>query len=83
MSLSDTSQIKVDSAAESLEMVRSVLNNQQGPARDIVALNSGAAIYIAGIANTHTQGVEKALSIIASGDALNKLNDLVACSNNC
>ena len=50
MSLSDTSQIKVDSAAESLEMVRSVLNNQQGPARDIVALNSGAAIYIAGIA---------------------------------
>jgi len=83
MSLSDTSQIKVDSAAESLEMVRSVLNNQQGPARDIVALNSGAAIYIAGIADTHKQGVEKALSIIASGDALNKLNDLVACSNNC
>jgi len=83
MQLSDTSKIKVDSAAESLEMVKSVLNNTEGPARDIVALNSGAAIYIAGITDTHKLGVEKALEIIAGGGAMKKLDELVACSNAC
>jgi len=39
------STIRVDNATESLEMVTSVLNNDDSPARDIVLLNSGAAIY--------------------------------------
>jgi len=83
MALSDTASIKVSSAAESLKMVKAVLNNQQGPARDIVALNSGAAIYIAGITDTHEQGVERALELIAGGSALQKLDELVVCSNAC
>lgn len=83
MDTTDVAQIKVTSAAESLAMINQVLSNKQGPARDIVALNSGAAIYIAGLADTHQAGVSKALEIIADGSAAKKLDELVACSNNC
>lgn len=81
MQQADTEQLQVTSAAESLKMVKQVLNNTAGPARDIVALNSGAAIYIAGQAETHQAGVAKALEIIADGSAARKLDELVACSN--
>ncbi len=81
MAVSDLSEIKVSGAVESLEMMKQVLNNQPGPARDIVALNSGAAIYIAGLAASHPAGVERALEIIASGRAAEKLDALIACSN--
>lgn len=83
MNQTDASQIKVDSAEESLAMLKQVLANESGAARDIVALNSGAAIYIAGIADTHEKGVEKALELIADGSAMTKLNDLISCSNSC
>lgn len=83
MAQTDVAQIKVDSAAESLAMVKQVLANEAGPARDIVSLNSGAAIYIAGIADSHQQGVEKAKSLLADGSAAAKLDELIACSNAC
>ena len=83
MDKADVSAIQVGSAAESLEMVKQVLGNKAGPARDIVALNSGAAIYIAGLAETHQDGVKAALGIIADGSAAKKLEDLVACSVAC
>lgn len=83
MQQTDTSQIKVASANESLAMMKRVLANEAGPARDIVALNSGAAIFIAGIADSHEQGVEKALTLIADGSAAAKLDELIACSNSC
>ena len=81
MQQADTEQLRVSSAAESLTMVKQVLNNTAGPARDIVALNSGAAIYIAGQAETHQAGVARALEIIADGSAARKLDELIACSN--
>jgi len=71
------SDLKVDSATESLAMVQSVLDDQPGPARDIVILNSGAAIYVAGIANTLSEGMEKAKEVIKSGKAKEKLAALV------
>jgi len=83
MKNTDTEMIRVDSAAESLAMVKQVLNNEAGPARDIVALNSGAAIYIAGIADSHVKGVDKALALIADGSAASKLDELISCSNAC
>lgn len=83
MSQTDTAQIKVGSAQESLAMMKRVLANEAGPARDIVALNSGAAIFIAGIADSHQQGVEKAQALIADGLAAAKLDELIDCSNNC
>ncbi len=81
MQQTDTQQIKVDSTAESLAMIKRVLANEAGPARDIVALNAGAAIYIADLAESHKAGVEKALAVIANGAAAAKLDELIDCSN--
>ena len=50
-------------------------------AADIVALNAGAAIYVAGKADSLADGVQKAQAILVSGDALLKLEKLVALSN--
>jgi anthranilate phosphoribosyltransferase len=62
-------------------MLLSVLDNQAGPARDIVLLNAGAAIYVAGITASLVEGVEKARSILASGAAMKKMQELIAFSN--
>ncbi len=73
----DISGLVVKGVAESLSMVESVLDNREGPARDIVALNAGAAIYAAGLTPTLKEGVEKALTVIANGTAKAKLQALV------
>lgn len=79
----DLSTIKAADSDESLNMIQSVLDNQPGPARDIVCLNAGAAIYVSGMADSLAAGVEKATQAIASGDARQKLEALVHYSNNC
>jgi len=76
----DLSTIRVDGSEESLAMIQSVLANEATPARDIVALNAGAAIYVAGITETLEAGVEKALAVIASGEAASRLEQLVQLS---
>jgi len=76
----DLSTIRVDGSVESLAMIQSVLANEATPARDIVALNAGAAIYVAGITKTLEAGVEKALAVIASGEAASRLEQLVSIS---
>ena len=77
----DINQLVVTSAAESLAIINSVLENQPGPARDIVMLNAGAAIYAAGLADTLEAGIRKADAEIASGKAKQKLDALVKLSN--
>ncbi|MET0050855.1 MAG: anthranilate phosphoribosyltransferase [Candidatus Thiodiazotropha sp.] len=69
--------IKVADAAQSLGIIRGVLEDQPGPARDIVMLNAGAAIYTAGLAANLKEGVMKADAAIASGEARNRLDRLV------
>ncbi|MDO8703864.1 MAG: anthranilate phosphoribosyltransferase [Sulfuricaulis sp.] len=76
----DVSKLAVTGPAESLSMVEAVLNNEPGPARDIVALNAGAAIYAAGLEPDLGAGVKTAQAVIASGAARKKLHDLVALS---
>jgi anthranilate phosphoribosyltransferase len=76
----DMSKLAVTSPAGSLEMIESVLKDEPGPARDIVALNAGAAIYVAGLAPDLGAGIETAQAVIASGAARKKLQDLVALS---
>ncbi|WP_027158637.1 anthranilate phosphoribosyltransferase [Methylobacter luteus] len=73
-------ELAVDGTASSLAMVESVLDNRPGPARDIVALNAGAAIYAADIADSLAAGVEKAEQIIAGGAARAKWDALIAYS---
>jgi anthranilate phosphoribosyltransferase len=73
-------ELAITDARSSLQVVKSVLNNQAGPARDIVCLNAGAAIYAADIADSLATGIAKAQELIASGAARAKLDALVAYS---
>ena len=77
------SELAVDSAEESLAVIKKVLNNESGPAKDIVKFNSGAAIYVAGLENSLEAGIQKAEEVIASGAAKAKLDELIKLSNNC
>jgi anthranilate phosphoribosyltransferase len=72
--------IRVQDGAQSKQMVLSVLNNHPGPARDIVVLNAGAAIYVAGLSRSLERGVEKAREAIESGAAKAKLDQFVGFS---
>jgi anthranilate phosphoribosyltransferase len=76
----DVKSLVVDSAAQSLAMIRDALSNRPGPARDIVALNAGAAICCAGVAGTLNAGVERAQAVLASGAARAKLEALIRCT---
>ena len=71
------SGITVENSKQSLEMVKGVLTNVAGPARDIVSLNAGAAIYAANLTDTLEAGIKRAVEVIESGLALNKLNALI------
>jgi len=77
---SDASELGVKDAEQSLAIVKGVLGNKAGPARDIVQLNAGAAIYVAGLAPTLEEGIKKAGEVIASGEALKRLESLVTLS---
>ncbi len=69
--------IQAADAQESLSIIRSVLEDVAGPARNIVALNAGAAIYAAGLESSLAKGVERADETISSGEARNRLDQLV------
>ncbi len=73
--------IQVSDADTAKRMLLSVLNNEPGAPRDIVLLNAGAAIYVAGLADTLAHGVKRAGEIIASGAAKDKLEQLIQASN--
>ncbi|MEE9303065.1 MAG: anthranilate phosphoribosyltransferase [Thiotrichaceae bacterium] len=81
MTTQDIDPLVVDSAEESLAIVLDVFNDTAGAARDIVALNAGAAIYVAGLADSHKEGVKQALEVIANGGATAKLNALKEMTN--
>ncbi len=81
MQRADLSSLSVASPEESLAKVRAVLDDADGPARDIVALNAGAAIYASGLAADLKSGVAAAMESISSGAARRCLAELVELSN--
>jgi anthranilate phosphoribosyltransferase len=76
--LYDRRAIQVNTVEESRQMILAVLENQPGPALNIVLLNAGAAIYVAGAADTLQAGIDRARRVIAKGDARKKLDEFVA-----
>lgn len=76
--------LMVESSAQSFELICQALSGQDSTnqaiqkARDIIAINAGAAIYVAGLADSHAQGVAKAYAAINSGQGLQKLHKLAA-----
>jgi anthranilate phosphoribosyltransferase len=71
---------KVETPQQSLAILREVLDNKAGPARDVVVLNAGAALYAANVAPSIREGIAKARSAIESGAARAKLEELVRVS---
>ncbi len=74
-------ELAVTDANSSLTILKSVLNNNSSPAKDIVLLNSGAAIYAAGLVDSLSTGIVKAEKVIANGQALAKLDALIEFTN--
>ncbi len=77
----DPEELKGGDAEENARIIREILmGRDEGPRRDMVALNAGAAIYAAEAVIDLKAGVKKALEILASGKAMDKLEELVAFS---
>jgi anthranilate phosphoribosyltransferase len=77
LTMASNRTLKVSTPAESLALVRSVLDNEPGPARDIVVLNAGVALYAANVAPTMADGVARAREAVASGKAAAKMTQFV------
>ena len=72
--------IKVEDAEQSKAMLLAALNNEPGTPRDIVALNAGAALYAANLADSIAGGIDLARQALASGAARAKLDEFVRCT---
>ena len=70
--------LKVDGPEQSRALIRAVLDDEVGPARDIVILNAGVALYAADVAPSVAEGIAMAREAIASGRALAKMHQFVA-----
>jgi anthranilate phosphoribosyltransferase len=77
----DSRVLRVANRDESVLCIQRALANEDGPVRDIVLLNAGAALYCSGVAATVAEGVKRAREAVASGKALAKLSQFVAVSN--
>jgi len=74
----DSRVLKVANKEESVACIKRALANEEGPVRDIVLLNAGAALYCADVATSVSEGVKRAREAVASGSALAKLSQFVA-----
>ena len=77
LTMASNRTFKVETPAQSLALVRSVLDNEPGPARDIVLLNAGVALYAADVAPTMAEGIERAREAVASGKAAARMSQFV------
>jgi anthranilate phosphoribosyltransferase len=81
MGLHQAESIRVQNAEESRAIILDVLAGKTGPARDIVLLNAGAAIYAADVADSLQAGIQKAAEVMDSGAAKQKLEQLITLSS--
>lgn len=78
LTMASNRALKVDTPEQSMSMLRGVLDNQPGAARDIVMINAGAALYAANVADSIADGLARARVAIESGAAKAKLAQFVA-----
>ena len=81
LNIGSLADIAADGAENSLAMINDAFAGKEGSARDIVALNAGAAIYVSGLADDLTAGVAKASAILKNGGAQRKLEEYATASN--
>jgi anthranilate phosphoribosyltransferase len=77
----DSRVLRVANKDESVQCIQRALANEDGPVRDIVLLNAGAALYCANVATSVAEGVRRAREAVASGAALARLSQFVAMTN--
>ena len=77
LQMSSNRSLRVGNAGESKAMLYSALANEEGTAREIVALNAGTALYVANVAASIPQGIALARKVIVSGAARAKLDEFV------
>src|SRR5512138_1041112 len=78
ISMAASRNLQVSGPAESRAMLLGALRGEAGLPLEIVALNAGAALYVAGVADTIDDGIARARAAIASGAALERLEAFVA-----
>ena len=78
LTMASNRALKVETPEQSKALLQSVLENVDGPARDIVMLNAGVALYAANVAASMVDGVALAREALASGKALAKQTQFVA-----
>jgi anthranilate phosphoribosyltransferase len=78
MAMASNRALRVETPEESVAMLRGVLDNQPGAARDIVLLNAGAALYAANVADSIGEGIARAREALDSGAAKAKLAQFLA-----
>jgi anthranilate phosphoribosyltransferase len=79
--MSSNRALRVETPEQSRAMLLGVLDNQAGPARDVVVLNAGAALYAANVVDSIEAGIARARDALASGAAKTKLDQLIATAN--
>ncbi|HJV60265.1 MAG TPA: anthranilate phosphoribosyltransferase [Albitalea sp.] len=77
LTMASNRALKVETPEQSKALLRSVLDNEPGPARDIVILNAGVALYAANVVGSMAEGVALARDTLASGKALGKMHQFV------
>ena len=77
LTMASNRALKVETPDQSMALLRAALGNEPGPARDIVILNAGVALYAANVAPTMADGIVRAREALASGKALAKLQQFV------
>jgi anthranilate phosphoribosyltransferase len=75
--MSGTRNLRVETTEQSVAMLRAVLDNQPGPARDIVVFNSGVALYAANVTHSIADGIARADAVLCSGAAKTKMEEFV------
>ncbi|MDR0563544.1 MAG: anthranilate phosphoribosyltransferase [Azoarcus sp.] len=80
--MAGTRNLRVESTGQSISMMRGVLDNQPGPARDIVIFNAGVALYAANVTSTIAEGIARAGEVLGSGAAKAKMEEFVRYNQN-
>ena len=78
LTMASNRTLKVETPEQSKALLRAVLDNEPGPARDIVILNAGVALYAADVAPSMAEGIVLAREAIASGRALARMHQFIS-----
>ena len=81
LSLGKLSEISAQSPDDSLQLIREAFSGDQSSVQDMIALNAGAALYLAKVVNSIADGIELSFELMNNGMAADKLASYVNVSN--